>query len=120
MPTTTTGKFQVTGWDETTIEEVGAGKVTRATATRTFTGDITGESTVDYLMAYGDDGSASFVGLERITGEAAGRRGSLVVQHVGRLEGGARPRSSPSSPAPATWPAPRATVSSTHPTWAGR
>jgi Protein of unknown function (DUF3224) len=89
MPTTTTAEFQVTGWDETTIEEVGTGKVTRATATRAFSGGITGESTVDYLMAYGKDGSASFVGLERITGETGGREGTLVVQHVGRFEDGA-------------------------------
>jgi Protein of unknown function (DUF3224) len=94
MSNASTATFQVTGWDETTIDEGpggggGGGKVTRATATRTFEGDIEGQSVVDYLMAYAADGSATFVGLERISGGAAGRKGTLVVQHVGRFEGGA-------------------------------
>ena len=40
-------------------------------------------------MAYQADGSAVFVGLERIKGTVGGRRGSLVVQHVGTFADGA-------------------------------
>lgn len=40
-------------------------------------------------MAYGNDGTATFVGLERITGSVGGRDGSVVVQHAGRFDGGA-------------------------------
>jgi hypothetical protein len=34
-------------------------------------------------MAYRDDGSANFVGLEQIVGSVAGRAGSFVLQHTG-------------------------------------
>jgi hypothetical protein len=40
-------------------------------------------------MAYAEDGSATFVGIERVTGTIAGRNGSVVLQHVGSFEGGA-------------------------------
>ena len=40
-------------------------------------------------MAYHPDKSADFVGLERIKGTIGGRRGSLVLQHVGTFEDGA-------------------------------
>jgi hypothetical protein len=40
-------------------------------------------------MAYAEDGSATFVGLERINGTVAGRSGTLVVQHLGTYQDGA-------------------------------
>ena len=40
-------------------------------------------------MAYHPDQTAVFVGLERIKGTIGGRRGSLVVQHVGTFADGA-------------------------------
>ena len=33
------------------------------------------------------DGSASFVGIERVTGSIGGRRGTFLLQDAGRLEG---------------------------------
>jgi hypothetical protein len=39
--------------------------------TKSFSGDIEGEGTLEYLMAYREDGSASFVGLERVEGGPA-------------------------------------------------
>jgi hypothetical protein len=39
-------------------------------------------------MMYRDDGSASFVGLERFTGQIAGKKGSFVLQRTGMFEGG--------------------------------
>jgi hypothetical protein len=39
-------------------------------------------------MMYRSDGSASFVGLERVVGELAGRRGSFVLQRTGIFEEG--------------------------------
>jgi uncharacterized protein DUF3224 len=55
---------------------------------KTFTGDLTGEGHVEYLMMYAADGTATFVGLERIVGELAGRAGSFVLQRTGVFEGG--------------------------------
>jgi hypothetical protein len=39
-------------------------------------------------MMYAGDGSATFVGLERITGRIAGKSGSFVLQRTGTFEGG--------------------------------
>ena len=47
-----------------------------------------GEGHVEYLMMYGADGSATFVGLERIVGNLAGKSGSFVLQRTGRFENG--------------------------------
>jgi len=55
--------------------------------TETFSGDIEGEGRVRFLQTVRKDGSASFVGVERVTGVLAGRRGSFVLQDAGTLEG---------------------------------
>jgi hypothetical protein len=82
--------FAVESWDESPFDETpGLPKLTRATVTKQFSGDITGPSATEWLMAYADDGSATFVGLERIRGTVGGRTGSFVVQHVGTFEDGA-------------------------------
>ena len=62
-------RFSITGWDEKPYSEgQDLPKLTRAAVTKTFTGDIAGEGHVEYLMMYASDGSATFVGLERIVG----------------------------------------------------
>jgi Protein of unknown function (DUF3224) len=61
-------------------------KMTRAAVTKTFTGDIAGEGRVEYLMMYRSDGSAAFVGLERVVGHLAGKAGSFVLQRTGVFE----------------------------------
>src|SRR5262249_47882178 len=53
----------------------------------TFSGDITGEGVVRFLQAIREDGSAGFVGIERVTGTIAERRGSFLLQNAGTLEG---------------------------------
>jgi hypothetical protein len=55
---------------------------------KTYTGDISGEGQVEYIMMYRSDGSATFLGLERITGRLAGKTGSFVLQRTGVFEGG--------------------------------
>jgi hypothetical protein len=57
-------------------------KLVRASVTATYSGDIAGESTLEYLMYYGA-ASVSFIGLERITGQLGGRAGSFVLEHKG-------------------------------------
>jgi hypothetical protein len=63
-------------------------KLTRASVTKTYTGDIDGEGQVEYLMMYRNDGTASFVGLERVVGRLAGRTGSFMLQRIGIFEDG--------------------------------
>jgi hypothetical protein len=77
-------RFAITAWDEKPYSEgPDLPRLTRATVTKTFTGDLSGEGTVEYLMMYRSDGSATFVGLERVTGQLAGKSGSFVVQRTG-------------------------------------
>lgn len=63
--------------------------LTRASVTKTFEGDIAGESSLEYLMMYRSAESTSFVGMERIVGRLGDRSGSFVLQHVGKFEEGA-------------------------------
>lgn len=53
----------------------------------TFSGDIEGDGVVEFLQAAGADGSASFVGLERVTGKVAGREGTFLLQDAGTVAG---------------------------------
>ncbi|MGH7655152.1 MAG: DUF3224 domain-containing protein [Gemmatimonadaceae bacterium] len=83
------GKFAIKNWDEKPYSEgPDLPKLTRATVTKTFSGDVEGEGHVEYLMMYSSDGSATFVGLERITGRIQGKTGSFVLQRTGTFEGG--------------------------------
>ena len=82
-------RFTIKGWDE---KPYGEGpdlpKLTRVAVTKTFTGDITGDGHVEYLMMYRSDGSATFVGLERVVGQVAGKSGSFVLHRTGVFENG--------------------------------
>jgi hypothetical protein len=53
----------------------------------TFSGDIEGDGVVEFLQIARTDGSASFVGVERVTGRVAGRSGTFVLQDAGTVEG---------------------------------
>jgi hypothetical protein len=90
MTTHLRANFEVTSWTENPFDEgVGVAKLTEALVERTYTGDVEGTSTTKWLMAYAPDQSAEYVGLERIKGTVGGKRGSLVLHHVGRFENGA-------------------------------
>ena len=81
--------FAIKSWDEKTYNEIeGAPKLTRAGVTKSYKGDIEGAGKVEYLMMYRNAGSASFMGLERVTGSIGGRSGSFVLQHTGTFEDG--------------------------------
>jgi Protein of unknown function (DUF3224) len=81
MPSQVSATFEVTDWVETPLDEVEMPKVTRAVVAKTYSGDIDGTSTTEWVMSYAEDGSATFVGMERIW--------SFVVKHDGKFEGGA-------------------------------
>ena len=89
MNKSASARFAITSWDEQPYSEgQDQPKLTRARVTRTYTGDIDGEGQVEYLMMYAGDGSATFVGLERVVGHVAGNAGSFVLQRTGVFEGG--------------------------------
>jgi hypothetical protein len=91
------GAGEIGGAGEGAGEGAGAGakgegegaKMTTATVTKVYSGDIDGDSVTEWLMAYALDGSATFVGLERVNGTVGTRRGTIVLQHVGTFKDGA-------------------------------
>jgi hypothetical protein len=83
------GNFDVKTWDEKSYVEIeGGGKLTRASVTQSMDGDFEGEATTEYLMCYREDGTASYVGLQRVVGRLGGRAGSFVLQVNGAFDGG--------------------------------
>jgi hypothetical protein len=88
MTTPGTGSFTVKSWDEQPYSESeGESKLTRASVTNSFHGDVQGESILEYLLIYVDGSSGSFIGLEKVVGQVGGRSGSFVLQHSGTFEG---------------------------------
>ena len=82
-------RFAIKSWDEKPYSEgPDMPKLTRASVTKSYTGDLEGEGQVEYLMMYRSDGSATFVGLERVVGRIAGKPGSFVLQRTGAFENG--------------------------------
>ena len=89
MKQSANARFAITKWDEAAYSEgQDQPRLSRASVTKTYTGDIEGEGQVEYLMMYRSDGSATFVGLERIVGQVGGRTGTFVLQRTGLFEGG--------------------------------
>lgn len=89
MKKTAKARFAIKSWDEKPYSEgTDQPKLTRASVAKTFTGDIEGEGHVEYLMMYRTDGTASFVGIERIIGRIGNKSGSFVLQRVGSFEDG--------------------------------
>ena len=79
---------EVNEWDERPYNELeGEPRLTRATVKQTYQGDIVGEGTIEYLMLY-TDVNATYIGLERVIGTLAGRKGSFVLKHTGVYEDG--------------------------------
>lgn len=89
MTKTAKARFAITKWDEKPYSEgPDLPKLTRASVAKTLSGDIEGEGHVEYLMMYRSDGSATFIGLERVVARIEEKSGSFVLQRVGVFEGG--------------------------------
>jgi hypothetical protein len=89
MKHTANARFAIKNWDEKAYSEgQDLPRLTRASVRKTFTGDIEGEGEVEYLMMYRSDGSATFVGLERVSGRVGAKSGTFVLQRTGVFEGG--------------------------------
>jgi Protein of unknown function (DUF3224) len=50
-----------------------------------FAGDISGHGVVEFLQSASADGTASFVGIERVSGSLARRRGTFLLQDQGTV-----------------------------------
>jgi hypothetical protein len=79
--------FKIKSWDEKPyLEPQSGGKLCRASVIRSLAGDVEGEGAIEYLLAYGADGSCTFVGMEHVIGRVGDRSGSFVLQHGGKIE----------------------------------
>jgi uncharacterized protein DUF3224 len=78
----TVHKYEPSAYDEPTEGPV----LTRIHVEESFSGDISGDGVVEFLQAAHDDGSASFVGIERVTGTVAGRTGTFLLQDAGTVQ----------------------------------
>jgi catechol 2,3-dioxygenase-like lactoylglutathione lyase family enzyme len=79
----TVHKYEPTPYEEPTEGPV----LTRIHVQERFSGDIDGDGVVEFLQAGRADGSASFVGIERVTGQVAGRQGTFLLQDAGTVAG---------------------------------
>ena len=88
MTKTAQGTFEIKDWDEKTYQQLdGGGKLTEAKVTQKFTGDIEGEGSVIWLMAYTDPKTATFVGIQRVVGSIGGKKGSFLIVTNGVFDG---------------------------------
>lgn len=81
--TTTVRVFQQVAYDEPaagpTLSRIHLGEL--------FSGDIEACGITEFLQSTHADGSASFVGIERVVGTLGGRRGTFLIQSTGSLSG---------------------------------
>ena len=81
-------KFEMPSWDEQAIVEYEEGrKLTHAKVTKKFTGDLEGESVLEYLMVYPPAPPVPYVGVERFTGSFLGKKGSFALTITGTYDG---------------------------------
>jgi len=86
--TRATGKITVKSYEPAPYDEPADGPtLSRIHVEETFSGDIEAEGVVDFLQAQMADGSASFVGIERVTGNLGVRSGSFLLQDQGTVSG---------------------------------
>jgi hypothetical protein len=82
------GTFTVKAWDESTYQELGGkAKLTRASMTFGYTGDLEATGGSETLMFYREDGTATYTGLERMEGRIGDRAGSFVLRADGAYDG---------------------------------
>lgn len=88
MTKTAKGIFEIAGWDEKTYQQLeNGGKLTEAKVMQQFTGDLVGEGSVIWLMAYTAKQTARFVGIQRIVATVGGKKGSFLVETTGDFDG---------------------------------
>lgn len=87
--TTAKATIAVSKYEPAPYDEQAAGPaLSRIHVEESFSGDIEAAGVVEFLQAARPDGSASFVGVERVMGTIAGRSGTFLLQDSGTVEAG--------------------------------
>ena len=81
------GGFEIDKWDEKPAGITVGPKVTRATVTQRFSGDIKGSGTTEYVMVYRPDKTAEYSGVQIINGNIGVRKGSFALLLRGKFDG---------------------------------
>jgi hypothetical protein len=76
-------KYEPTAYDKPTEGPA----LMRIHVQESFSGDIEGEGVAEFLQVARPDGSATFVGIERVTGKVDGKTGTFLLQDSGTVEG---------------------------------
>jgi hypothetical protein len=79
----TVHKYEPVPYDEPAEGPV----LTRIHVEENFSGDVEGAGVVEFLQAAHADGTASFVGIERVSGSLGGRAGTFLLQDAGTVAG---------------------------------
>ena len=82
--------FEITTWDEQAYDERDGIKLSRARVVKAFRGEIEGESTAELLLVLAGEGSAAYVGMERVSGRVNGREGASSTPTPRPRPGGPR------------------------------
>lgn len=81
--------FHITdGYEESFSKNENGQKLTTGKFFIFYEGELSGESVLMELKNYLNEKKASVYGLERFTGELAGKSGSFVLEHSGIFENG--------------------------------
>lgn len=81
---TIVARFEISGWDETALPGLAEDAASGAKMTKTFTEGLTGASEGLFITSGSEEGSRSYVAVERINGTLTdGRKGSFTVHHGG-------------------------------------
>jgi hypothetical protein len=80
--TITVHKYEPAAYDEPRQGPI----LSRIHVEESFSGDISGDGVVEFLQAARTDGTATFVGIERVAGTIGQRRGTFLLQDSGTLE----------------------------------
>lgn len=89
MPDTAEAMRKLQRWDEAAYGKVAEGpKLTRASVSYEYQDGLSGVGTLEYLMIYHSETSASFIGYEEFAGSVGQRSGSFVLEHRGTFASG--------------------------------
>jgi hypothetical protein len=71
-------------YDEEAYAEAEGVELSRVHISRTFTGELEGESTAELMIAK-SEGGGGYLGHDRIAGTLGGKSGSFMFQHTGLM-----------------------------------
>lgn len=81
--------FQIAEWKENPSQSIeDTAKITVVHARQSWSGAIEGTGQAQYLLSYTAQGTASFVGIERVSASVEGKTGTFVIRHVGQFVDG--------------------------------